>query len=69
MPNEWIIDVLEDLRKFADNNALPELSEALEKTADVARDELGKHVPPQVSLIHASFSGEADIIGPIRRHA
>ena len=69
MPNEWIIDVLEDLRNFASSNALPELSSALEKTMDVATHELAAHIPPRVSLIHASFTGEADFIGPIRRHS
>ena len=69
MPNEWIIDVLEDLRNFADTNALPELSTALGKTLDVAAGELSAHDTPKVSLIHASFLGDSDFIGPIRRHS
>lgn len=69
MPNEWIMDVLDDLRDFSDANALPDLSAALDRARDVARKELAAHQTPGVSLIHASFTGEPDINGPIRRHS
>ena len=68
MHNEWILDVLKDLRSFAATNALPELYMALEKSEVIAREELGKQVAHQVSLIHACFSEEADFIGPTKRH-
>lgn len=41
MTNEWILDVIEDLRQFAEMNALPELSHQLDETARVATRELG----------------------------
>ena len=69
MPNEWILDVLDDLRSFSDANALPELSEAVRKAHAVARKELRGHTTPGVSLIHASFPGDAPFIGPVRRHS
>ena len=69
MPNEWILDVLDDLRNFSDTNASPELSVALERARHIARTELAQHTTPGVSLIHASFTGETDIIGPVRRHS
>ena len=69
MPNEWIIDVLEDLRNFADANTLPDLAQHLHASIKVAERELSAHETPRVSLIHASFAGEADFIGPIRRHS
>ena len=40
MPNDWIIDVLEDLRGFARGNALPELEAELARVIPVARAEL-----------------------------
>ena len=69
MQNEWILDVLNDLRNFAATNELPELYVALEKSEIVAREELGKQVSQQVSLIHACFSEGADFIGPTKRHS
>ena len=69
MPNEWILDVLNDLQNFSDSNALPELSVALDRARRVARTELSQHSTPGVSLIHASFAGETDFIGPVRRHS
>jgi len=42
MKNEWILDVLADLRAFAVSNELPELASQLERTAVVASSELTK---------------------------
>lgn len=69
MPNEWILDVIDDLRNFSDSNALPELSAALQRVRGVACKELDSHTTPGVSLIHASFSGDTDYVGPSRRHS
>lgn len=69
MPNEWIMDVLDDLQDFSNANALPDLSAALDRARAVARKELSAHETPGVSLIHASFPGETYHIGPIRRHS
>ena len=40
MANEWILDVIEDLRTFADLNGLQGLSKQLNVTACVATQEL-----------------------------
>ena len=61
MGQKWIIDVIADLRDFADRNGLPLLANQLEVTASVARIEIdtrlngvgpvasltnGRNVPP-----------------------
>lgn len=40
MGQKWIIDVIADLRDFADLNALPLLASQLEVTASVAKAEI-----------------------------
>ena len=40
MMNAWIVDVLADLRAFADNNGLAALSDQLDRTTRVAVREL-----------------------------
>lgn len=40
MKNEWILDVLADLKAFSKANGLPALAEQLEDTALVAATEL-----------------------------
>ncbi len=41
MGNKWIIDVLADLRAFADLNGLPELAGKLDEATTVAKAEIG----------------------------
>ncbi|MEM6823613.1 MAG: hypothetical protein AAF566_00755 [Pseudomonadota bacterium] len=40
MANDWILDVLRDLRRFADLNELPELSQQLGIATETAAREL-----------------------------
>lgn len=40
MRSDWILDVLADLRSFADANALPLLAEQLDDTALIAMAEI-----------------------------
>jgi hypothetical protein len=40
MTNDWIIDVLTDLRKFSASNSLGTLADRLDDTIQVAADEL-----------------------------
>lgn len=42
---EWIIDVLGDLRGFAEENEMPHLARQLTKTLAVAQSELPTHKP------------------------
>lgn len=37
---EWVIDVIDDLRTFAEQNGLPLLAAQLNATTDVARSEI-----------------------------
>ena len=39
MKNEWMLDVLADLQRFADLNGMPRLSKELCHVAEVAREE------------------------------
>ena len=39
MQNEWMLDVIEDLRRFADLNDMPRLSVELSQVAATARAE------------------------------
>lgn len=41
MSNDWIVDVLSDLRAFAQANGLPKLTGSLETAAGVAMLEIG----------------------------
>ena len=40
MTNNWMLDVLADLRQFADQNDMPGLSAELTRASAVARDEI-----------------------------
>lgn len=42
MTNDWILEVLADLKAFAQSNGMPDLTEALERARDVAVREIGK---------------------------
>lgn len=41
MANDWILDVLTDLRRFADLNEMPELSDKLTSASECAAREIG----------------------------
>jgi len=45
MGNKWIIDVLADLKAFAEKNDLPLLADQLGQTADVAAAEIIETLP------------------------
>ncbi|MGR3492476.1 MAG: hypothetical protein ACU0DW_10485 [Shimia sp.] len=60
MKDEWVIDVLNDLRSFARSNDLPRLSEYLDDALVVAHSELSQR----------SAKTEMRIVGPDgQRHA
>lgn len=40
MPDDWILDVLADLRSFALRNGLPALAAQMEAASNVARSEI-----------------------------
>ena len=59
MANDWILDVIEDLRRFADMNDMPQLSRQLEVTARVATRELNSDRPyaPVGATVDAGIGG------------
>lgn len=58
MSNEWMIDVLTDLRKFAFQNGLMELAEQLDDTIHVAVSEVqGPRSHSMRAAAHASQTG------------
>jgi hypothetical protein len=46
MRNDWILDVLADLRTFARENGLPELAERLDDAQQVAVAEIARMARP-----------------------
>jgi len=52
MPNDWILDVLEDLRAFARQNGLPLTEAEMERALAVAREELQGSARPAVLPFH-----------------
>jgi hypothetical protein len=56
MANDWILDVLADLKQFAARNDLSALAEQLERATAVASFELASHEQRAAALVglHAS---------------
>ena len=52
MPNDWILDVLEDLRAFAGKNGLPATEAEMERALAVAREELEGAARPALLPFH-----------------
>lgn len=59
MKDQWVIEVLEDLRRFAEENSLPALAAKVDETLLIARAELG------AAGSHAS--GQGDPANPSRK--
>ena len=51
MENEWIFDVLRDLRSFAEENELPEFAACVANAERVARGELEHHGEAYASIL------------------
>ncbi|HEY9038722.1 MAG TPA: hypothetical protein VIN05_07245 [Roseovarius sp.] len=58
MKNEWILDVLDDLRSFAQDHHLPALSEQLDDARLIAASELAA----QGDGFAASDCGRANVL-------
>ena len=50
MKNDWILDVLADLKTFAEENELSELARHLAETKDIARRDISKHEPSELEI-------------------
>lgn len=59
MSKQWIIDVLEDMRDFADANGMPTLAQELDKSIPVAVAEIGQAPTSQAGRYGAQIGGHA----------
>ena len=61
MGQKWIIDVIADLRAFADQNGLPLLAHQLDVTSTVARAEIATMMEgaPRAANVDASQSASS----------
>lgn len=50
MSQDWMIDVLQDLRKFAQKNKLKKLAEQLDDTIHIAVEEITAKVPNDAAV-------------------
>ncbi len=57
MRNDWILDVLTDLRTFARDNGLPALAERLDDAQQVAVEEIARKARGGPMLVVVSTSG------------
>lgn len=48
MRNEWILDVISDLKSFADSNGMIELAQQLAQTQQTAEAELSQATVPPI---------------------
>lgn len=60
MKDTWIIDVLGDLRTFAQLNGLNHLADELDRTAQVARIELASQIGATSSMSMVNGAGTGD---------
>ena len=60
MRSDWVLDVLADLRSFAEANALPQLAEQLDDTAIIAMAEIASKDERSANQIDV---GKTDQIG------
>ena len=64
MANDWILDVIKDLWRFADMNDLPQLSKQLALAAEVAEREMAaERVAPAGNGWEAHAAGVERIFG------
>jgi len=59
MANEWILDVLADLRTFAAQNGLPALAHGIDDLSIVAAAEIasGEGVAPSLAHVDTGYAG------------
>ncbi len=51
MSNEWIIEVLSDLRSFSQQNGLDSLAADLDRTLETARSEIARKDDPELGEV------------------
>ncbi len=65
MRNDWIVDVLADLKAFAVKSGLPVLAEQLDDTAIVALAEIAAHTERTNGELHGDTGASREDIGGI----
>ncbi|MEE9453187.1 MAG: hypothetical protein V3V13_02230 [Paracoccaceae bacterium] len=68
MSNEWMIDVLADLRKFALNQTMLDLAEHLDDAILVAATEISNQKENQVSIVGSYESKAGSISGALEKN-
>lgn len=66
MGQKWIIDVIADLRIFADQNGLPHLAAQLDVTSKIAQSEIASMLEGAPSAANMNASQPASVIGNTR---
>lgn len=64
MKNDWILDVLADLKAFAHANDMPGLADQLGKTAETASAEI-RSTQQEVTLAHGDDRASGSYIGGV----
>jgi predicted transcriptional regulator len=59
MPNDWIIDVISDLKSFAKNNGLPALARQLDDAVAIAAMEIASN---EGGVSHAIDFGTGPVV-------
>ncbi len=67
MDHRWIIDVLADLRTFAQGNDLPQLAGELEGTMVVAAVEITRETGAPQAAVSGDTVSRTEMIGPLQQ--
>lgn len=71
MKNDWILDVLADLKTFAEENELSELARHLVETTEIARQDILKQESRELELPFTDAKAVGNFYSPPRadRHS
>jgi len=64
MANKWIIEILDDLKSFAQENEMPDLARQLERSLEIAH----RDVPTKGRALRVSKAIKPPTNGRISRH-
>ena len=64
MGNEWILDVLRDLRRFADANGMARLADRIDEASHVAASEISAPHGAGRGTDRAGADGQDGVMGP-----
>jgi predicted transcriptional regulator len=64
MKNDWILDVLADLKTFAEENELSDLARHLVLTKEIARKDIAKQDSNQLEIPHTDAQAVGNFYSP-----